>query len=82
MSKEVVSKSKSQWLYQLAHVNNYTNVERYKTQPSMKEEMMPLLTFQDFEPPQDSILELPSPVKAPTESEPKQNGKDLSITHS
>ncbi|CAD8199575.1 unnamed protein product [Paramecium pentaurelia] len=59
-----------------------TCTQRYKTQPSAQEEL-PLLTFQDFEQDhQDSILELPSPVKPATESDHKISGKDHSITHS
>ncbi|CAD8101853.1 unnamed protein product [Paramecium sonneborni] len=59
-----------------------TCTQRYKTQPSAQEEL-PLLTFQDFEQDhQDSILELPSPVKPATESDQKISGKDHSISHS
>ncbi|CAD8188223.1 unnamed protein product [Paramecium pentaurelia] len=59
-----------------------TCTQRFKTQVSAQEEL-PLLTFQDFEQDhQDSILELPSPVKPATESDHKISGKDHSITHS
>ncbi|CAK84509.1 unnamed protein product (macronuclear) [Paramecium tetraurelia] len=65
------------------HLYTFLNIiERYKTQPTAQEDL-PLLTFQDFERDhQDSILELPSPVKPATESEQKISGREHSITHS